>query len=94
MYARVPTEEYSTVSAIWNAAYDLGMAAGAVGAGMVIASTGFPVAFLATAAAMLPALLVVRRDRITGAPRPCPANTSGTTTGTVGCEGLDARQGG
>ncbi len=35
MYARVPAGGESAVSAIWNAAYDLGMAAGALGAGLV-----------------------------------------------------------
>jgi MFS family permease len=62
MYARVPAAGYSTVSAIWNAAYDLGMAIGALGAGLVVSTLGFPPAFLLTAAAMLPALLMARRE--------------------------------
>jgi predicted MFS family arabinose efflux permease len=66
MYSRVPTGGESAVSAIWNAAYDLGMAAGALGAGLVIASAGYPVTFIATAAVMLPALALVRRDRRNG----------------------------
>jgi predicted MFS family arabinose efflux permease len=64
MYARVPKTEYSTVSAIWNAAYDLGMAIGAMGVGLVISLVGYSPAFLATAAVMLPALLLVRRERL------------------------------
>ncbi|MFF1614983.1 MFS transporter [Amycolatopsis sp. NPDC058278] len=63
MYARVPAGGESAVSAIWNAAYDLGMAAGALGAGLVISSAGYPVTFALTAVAILPALLLARRDR-------------------------------
>ncbi|MET8140323.1 MFS transporter [Sphaerisporangium sp. NPDC005288] len=63
MYARVPSGGESAVSAIWNAAYDLGMAAGALGAGLVIASIGYPLTFALTAAAILPALKVAHRDR-------------------------------
>lgn len=63
MYARVPTGGESAVSAIWNAAYDLGMAAGALGAGLVIGSAGYPATFAATAVVILPALLLARRDR-------------------------------
>jgi MFS family permease len=63
MYARVPAEGYGTVSAIWNAAYDLGMAAGAIGVGLLATSTGFPLAFLATAAVLLPALRMASRER-------------------------------
>ena len=33
-------EEFDTVSAIWNGAYDLGMAAGAITVGALVASTG------------------------------------------------------
>jgi MFS family permease len=62
MYSRVPAAGYSTVSAIWNAAYDFGMAIGAVGVGLVLSTVGFSAAFLLTAAAMLPALLLVRRE--------------------------------
>jgi MFS family permease len=63
MYARAPRGGEGTVSAIWNAAYDLGMAAGALGAGLVVTSIGYPVAFVLTAAVMVPALTLVRRDR-------------------------------
>jgi predicted MFS family arabinose efflux permease len=62
MYTRVPPAGYSTVSAIWNAAYDFGMAIGAVGVGLVVSTIGFSAAFLLTAAAMLPALLMARRE--------------------------------
>jgi MFS family permease len=63
MYARVPAGGEGVVSAIWNAAYDLGMAAGAFGAGLVATSTGYPMTFVLTAAMILPALILVRRDR-------------------------------
>ncbi|MFL6120094.1 MFS transporter [Actinophytocola sp.] len=63
MYNRVPAGGESAVSAIWNAAYDLGMAAGALAAGLVITSIGYPTTFLLTAAVMLPALALSRRDR-------------------------------
>ncbi len=63
MYARVPAGGESAVSAIWNAAYDLGMAAGALGAGLLIGSAGYPATFALTAVAVLPALLLARRDR-------------------------------
>jgi predicted MFS family arabinose efflux permease len=63
MYARVPSGGESAVSAIWNAAYDLGMAAGALGAGLVVASPGYPVTFVLAAVLMVPALALVRRDR-------------------------------
>ncbi|MDX3189986.1 MFS transporter [Streptomyces sp. MN03-5084-2B] len=63
MYARVPAGGESAVSAIWNAAYDLGMAAGALGAGLLIGSAGYPTTFALTAVVVLPALLLARRDR-------------------------------
>ena len=62
MYARVPATEYGTVSAIWNGAYDLGMGAGAIAVGALVAVTGFSVAFLVVAACMLPALALARRE--------------------------------
>ena len=62
MYARVPVAGYNTVSAIWNAAYDLGMALGAIGVGLLVSVVGFTAAFLLTAAAMVPALFLARRE--------------------------------
>jgi predicted MFS family arabinose efflux permease len=62
MYARVPASGYSTVSAIWNAAYDLGMALGAIGVGLLVTVVGFGPAFLLTAATMVPALFLARRE--------------------------------
>jgi predicted MFS family arabinose efflux permease len=69
MYARVPRADYSTASALWNAAYDFGMAAGAIGAGLIISLTGYPTAFLITALAILPALWLARLEK-TAPPQP------------------------
>ncbi len=63
MYTRVSSSRYGMVSAIWNAAYDAGMGAGAIGVGILVPHTGYPAAFLVTALLVLPALLVVRPGR-------------------------------
>jgi MFS family permease len=71
MYARVPDTEFGTVSAIWNGAYDSGMALGAVVVGTLVAFTGFSAAFLVVAASMLPALALARNEA-----RPDPTRTA------------------
>lgn len=68
MYARGSHGSYDAVSAIWNGAYDAGMGAGAAGIGLLVAHTGYPAAFLLTAALVLPALVPAlagrtRKDR-------------------------------
>ncbi|MFE0641165.1 MFS transporter [Streptomyces sp. NPDC058877] len=63
MYARVPLSGYGTVSALWNLAFDAGMGAGAVGFGVLAAQTGYPWAFVVTAALMSLALVPAVRDR-------------------------------
>jgi predicted MFS family arabinose efflux permease len=63
MYARVPSSGHTAVSAIWNAAYDAGMGAGAIGMGLVAGLVGYPGVFLLTAALAVPALLPARRER-------------------------------
>jgi predicted MFS family arabinose efflux permease len=63
MFARAPEGSEGVVSAIWNAAYDLGMAAGALGAGLVVAHVGYAATFVLAAVVMLPGLAGVRRDR-------------------------------
>jgi predicted MFS family arabinose efflux permease len=60
MYTRVTTAGYSAVSAIWNAAYDVGMAVGALSVGLLVGLTGYPVAFVLVAVSMLPVLLLIR----------------------------------
>jgi predicted MFS family arabinose efflux permease len=60
MYARAAGCE-DVVSAIWNAAYDLGMAAGALVAGLVVAHAGYAATFVLSALVMVPAMVVARR---------------------------------
>jgi MFS family permease len=66
MYSGVPAGGEGAVSAIWNATYDLGMAAGALGAGLIVATVGYSGIFILAAAVMLPALVVVRGDHAFG----------------------------
>jgi MFS family permease len=63
MYRRAPAGGEMTVSAVWNIAYDLGMAGGALGAGLAVGAIGYPMTFVLTAAVPVVALLalVVRR---------------------------------
>jgi MFS family permease len=63
MFARAPEGSEGAVSAIWNASYDLGMAAGALGAGLVVAHVGYAATFAAAAVVMLPGMVAARRDR-------------------------------
>jgi predicted MFS family arabinose efflux permease len=63
MYTRVSEAAYSTVSAIWNLAYDGGMGAGVIGFGVLADRCGYPWAFCITAALMLGGLLPWARDR-------------------------------
>jgi predicted MFS family arabinose efflux permease len=63
MYARVPGSGHTAVSAIWNAAYDAGMGAGAIGMGLLAGCVGYPGMFLLTAALAVTALLPARRER-------------------------------
>jgi len=58
MYAGADPAAYGAVAALWNAAYDGGMAAGAFAVGLLVPLTGFPPAFLVTAALMALALTV------------------------------------
>jgi MFS family permease len=74
MYARVPAEGFSAVSAIWNAGYDLGMAVGAAGVALLVGTVGFSWAFVVTALAMVPALLLARRESEPGTDHPLPAD--------------------
>jgi predicted MFS family arabinose efflux permease len=62
MYARVSTNGFSAVSAIWNAGYDLGMAVGAAGVALLVTGIGYSPAFLVVALTMVPALLLARRE--------------------------------
>jgi predicted MFS family arabinose efflux permease len=62
MYGRTARAGYNAVSAIWNAAYDAGMGAGAIGMGLITGHVGYPATFLLTAALVLPALIPARRE--------------------------------
>jgi MFS family permease len=62
MYSRAPAGGEGAVSAIWNASYDLGMAAGALGAGLLATPLGYSTTFVLIAALALSALIVVGRD--------------------------------
>jgi predicted MFS family arabinose efflux permease len=73
MYAEAPTGAEDTVSAVWNIAYDLGMAAGAFAAGLAVGPIGYTWTFLLAAAAMLPALLLIPAASRRPAPVPEPA---------------------
>jgi predicted MFS family arabinose efflux permease len=63
MLARVPARQYGAVSAAWNAAYDFGWGAGAIGIGMVAATAGYPAAFAVAAVLVLAALPLDRRTQ-------------------------------
>jgi predicted MFS family arabinose efflux permease len=63
MYARSAPSGYNAVSALWNAAYDAGMGAGALGMGLVVRPFGYPAMFLLTAAVVSLALIPARRER-------------------------------
>jgi predicted MFS family arabinose efflux permease len=69
MYARTSHDGYDAISAVWNAAYDAGMGAGAIGMGLVTGHLGYPATFLLTAALVLVALIPARRDRRQRSPR-------------------------
>ncbi|MCO6006703.1 MFS transporter [Actinoallomurus purpureus] len=70
MYARVGPSGYGAVSALWNFAYDAGMGVGAAGFGVLAGRTGYPWAFVLTAALMTVALVPAWRDlRADGAAR-------------------------
>jgi predicted MFS family arabinose efflux permease len=63
MYSRVSPSRYGTVSALWNASYDGGMAIGAAAVGTLVTGIGISGGFLLVAVAMLPTILIVIRDR-------------------------------
>jgi len=62
MYTRAAPAGYNMVSAIWNAAYDAGMGAGAIGMGLVTGHVGYPATFLLTAVLVLPALICAGQE--------------------------------
>ena len=75
MFDQVPESGYSTVSALWNLAYDGGMGLGAAGFGLLAARTGYPAAFALTAA-VLPVVLAAASRRPGTRPAPPAARTT------------------
>ena len=63
MLRRVTPDRYGAVSAVWNAAYDLGWGVGAIGVGLVVASLGAPAGFVTAALLTLVALPLATRRR-------------------------------
>ncbi len=63
MIDRTPAGGYSTVSALWNLAYDAGYGAGPAVFGALVAGTGYPAAFALTGLLMLAALVPAGQDR-------------------------------
>jgi len=63
MLRRVAPDRYGAVSAVWNAAYDLGWGVGAIGVGLVVASLGAPAGFVVAALLTLVALPLATRRR-------------------------------
>jgi MFS family permease len=63
MFEHAPPSEYDAVSAVWNIAYDTGLAVGGAGVGVLAARTGYPAAFGIAGALMVVALVPASRDR-------------------------------
>ncbi|NUT33593.1 MAG: MFS transporter, partial [Hamadaea sp.] len=63
MLQRTRRSRYGQVNAVWNAAYDLGWGAGALGVGVVVATAGHPAAFAVTSAVVLLAVPTALRAR-------------------------------
>jgi MFS family permease len=61
MLQRAHRSQYGIVNAAWNAAYDVGWGAGAIGIGFVVTGAGYSVAFAATAVLVLAAVPVAVR---------------------------------
>jgi predicted MFS family arabinose efflux permease len=63
MLDRVAPAGYSTASAVWNIAYDAGWGLGSVLFGLIVAQTGYPLAFGLTAGVVAAAVLPAWSDR-------------------------------
>jgi predicted MFS family arabinose efflux permease len=63
MFEHAPPGEYDAVSAVWNIAYDAGLAVGGAGFGVLAARAGYPAAFGVSGALMAVALAPAWRDR-------------------------------
>jgi dipeptide/tripeptide permease len=76
MFEHAAPGEYDAVSAVWNIAYDTGLAFGGVGLGVLGARVGYPAAFGITAALMAAALLPAWRGRAWLRPGPGPSDAT------------------
>lgn len=63
MFEHAPPRDYDAVSAVWNIAYDTGLALGGAGFGVLAARTGYPAAFGVAGALVAAALVPAWRDR-------------------------------
>jgi MFS family permease len=63
MFEHAPPSEYDAVSAVWNIAYDTGLAVGGAGFGVLASHAGYPAAFGVSGALMAIALAPAWRDR-------------------------------
>jgi predicted MFS family arabinose efflux permease len=63
MFEHVPPRDYDAVSAVWNIAYDAGLAVGGAGFGVLAARAGYPAAFGISAVLIAIALAPAWRDR-------------------------------
>jgi MFS family permease len=63
MLDRVPPTGYSTASAVWSIAYDGGWGLGSVVFGLIVAQTGYPLAFGLTAGVVAAAVIPAWGDR-------------------------------
>ncbi|HTS98887.1 MAG TPA: hypothetical protein VMI33_19945 [Streptosporangiaceae bacterium] len=63
MYRRAPAHGLATASAMWNAAYDIGLGLGGTGFGLLAGPVSYPAGFGLTAALVLAALGPASRDR-------------------------------
>jgi predicted MFS family arabinose efflux permease len=64
MVSQIAPSGYSMVSALWNIAYDAGLALGAAGFGVLVAQTGQPSAYAITAVLVLATLASARPARM------------------------------
>jgi predicted MFS family arabinose efflux permease len=63
MFDRVPPAGYSTASAVWSIAYDGGWGLGSVVFGLIVAQSGYPLAFGLTAGVVAVAVIPAWGDR-------------------------------
>jgi predicted MFS family arabinose efflux permease len=63
MLDRLPPTGYSTAGAVWSIAYDGGWGLGSVVFGLIVAHTGYPLAFGLTAGVVATAVVPAWSDR-------------------------------